>query len=133
MAKGIQLLEHFVRHVLTADVFFEDGDLAEGLVDAGVLRGGQVLLDGLEIVSGPCWFRRGARLIKEDQRGNCYVRVLEVGTRDAHVDVGIVRRDLGDLKFSVGAGSADALANHWSGLWWFGRRSLLAWLCHAMR
>ena len=38
MSKGIKLLEHFVRYVLASEVFLEDGDLAEGLFVAGVLR-----------------------------------------------------------------------------------------------
>jgi len=69
-----------------------------------------VLLDGNEVVGGLCWFWREARLFEKDQRGDRYAEALEIGSRDADVYVGIVRLDIGDLIFYVGASAADALA-----------------------
>ena len=99
-----------------------------------MLRYGEALLDSFDVVGGPGRFRRGARLIEEDKRGDVDIAALEIGARDADVDLTIVNRDEGDLELGVGAGSADTLADYWdAGPYRFGRRTLLAWLCHAMR
>ena len=96
------------------------------------MNAGDVLHDEINVdirLCGP-----GFPLLKVGKCGCFDTPILKICARDTDVDLTIIDRDEGDLEIGLGAGSADALADHWDAeSCWFGCRSLLAWLCHAMR